>query len=79
MAIFLRFAGRRRPAWDSLSADPYGVYVIHYGVVSWMLYLMLGASLPPTVKGVVVFACALAFSRALIALVRRVPAVARAI
>ncbi len=79
LAIFMRFARRRSSLFDSLSANCYGVYVIHYGVVAWMLYAMLRAPLPAAAKGVIVFVCALALCWGIIAAIRRNPAVARVI
>ena len=58
LAVFLRFARKRRKVFDSLSANCYGMYVIHYVVVSWLLYAMLKARLPGTAKGSIVFVCA---------------------
>jgi hypothetical protein len=46
LAIFLRFAQKQRRIFDSLFQNSYGIYVIHYGVVSWLLYALLGAQLP---------------------------------
>lgn len=79
MAIFLRFARTRRKIFDSLSAHGYGIYVIHYMVVSWLLYTLLKAPLPAIAKGSIVFLCALALCWGAIIVIRRVPAVARVI
>lgn len=79
MAIFLRFVRKGRKTFDSLSANGYGIYVIHYMVVSWLLYIFLKAPLPAIAKGPIVFFCALMLCWAAIAIVRRIPAVARVI
>lgn len=78
-AIFLRFARTRRKIFDSLSANGYGIYVIHYMVVSWLLYIFLKAPLPAIAKGPIVFLFALALCWGVIAIVRRIPALARVI
>jgi len=78
LALFLRFA-RRGPVGDSLAANAYGMYITHYFLVTWLQYALLGASLPGSVKGTVVFVGAVALSWALTAALRRIPAVARLI
>lgn len=77
LSIFLRFARRRRSLFDSFSANSYGVFVIHYAVVAWLLYAMLHTVLPALAKGGIVFLCALLLSWAAIAAIRRIPGVAR--
>ncbi len=56
LAVFLRFAGKRNRALDSLFQNSFGIYVIHYAVVSWILYGVLRISLPALAKGSIVFA-----------------------
>lgn len=77
LAVFLRFARRRRKIFDSLSSNCYGIFVIHYGVVSWLLYAMLKAPLPAVAKGSIVFVCALMLCWGAVAVVRGIPGVAR--
>jgi len=79
LAIFLRFAQSRSTVWDSLAANSYGIYLIHYAVVSWLQYAMLPASIPGAVKFFIVFPGALFLSWATSATLRRIPAVARII
>ena len=79
LAIFLRFAQRQRRIYDSLFHNSYGIYVIHYGVVSYLSYALLGAQLPAMAKWFIVFTSALAFCWGAIAVVRRIPGVARVI
>ncbi|MGO9018178.1 MAG: acyltransferase family protein [Syntrophobacteraceae bacterium] len=79
LAIFLRFAVRRNRILDSLYLNSYGIYVIHYVVVSWLLYAILNARLPAIAKASIVFACALMFCWGTISLIRRIPGVARII
>jgi len=76
-AVFLRFV-RTRSGWgDSIAANSYGIYVIHYAVVSWLAYALLPASWPAIGKGSVVTFGAFLLSWAISAGVRRVPGVAR--
>jgi len=79
LAIFLRFAQRRRRIFDSLFQNSYGIYVIHYGVVSYLFYALLGAQLPAMAKWSIVFTSALALCWCAIAAIRRIPGVARVI
>jgi peptidoglycan/LPS O-acetylase OafA/YrhL len=79
LAIFLKFAGNHSRILDSLFRNSYGIYVIHYVVVSWLLYAILKASLPGIAKGSIVFLCSLAFCWGTISLIRRIPGVARVI
>jgi peptidoglycan/LPS O-acetylase OafA/YrhL len=78
LALFVRFA-KPRKIFDSLRENAYGIYLIHYAVVSWLQYALLKAQWPAIEKGFVVLAGALAVSWVAIAAIRRVPAVARVI
>ena len=78
-ALFLRFATRRVGIFDSLTANAYGIYIVHYAFVMWLQYALLGVELSAIAKGTVVFAGALALSWGTVALLRRVPGVARVI
>ena len=78
-ALFLRFATRRVAIFDSLTANAYGIYIVHYAFVMWLQYALLGVELSAIAKGTVVFAGALALSWGTVALLRRVPGVARVI
>lgn len=73
LAISVRFATRRRRALDSLSANAYGMYLVHYPFVVWMQYLLLGASLHASVKGAIVFAVSTALSLAVSSALRAIP------
>ena len=60
LAACLRFAGGVR-FWvlDSLSANAYSIYLIHYMFVVWMQYALLGSDLIAPAKAAVVLATAL--------------------
>ena len=79
LSIFLKFARNRRRILESLFRNSYGIYVIHYVVVNWLLYAMLTVPLPAIAKGSIVFVCSLAFCWGTISIIRRIPAVARVI
>jgi peptidoglycan/LPS O-acetylase OafA/YrhL len=74
LAVFLRFANGRRRLLDSLRDNAYGIFVLHYPVVSWLQYVLLPAPLPGIVKGALVFLAALAVSWGAVALLRRLAA-----
>jgi len=78
-SVFVRFARRRVLILDSLSANSYGIYIIHYLVVIWLQYAVLRIDLPAVVKGAIVFLGGLALCWGSIAALRRVRAVARII
>ncbi|HLX66943.1 MAG TPA: acyltransferase family protein, partial [Puia sp.] len=69
--IFKRPKVRR--IWESLSANAYGIYLIHYVFVLWIQYLLLPASLPATAKFAVTFIGSLALSWIITTLIRRIP------
>ena len=78
-SLFLRFARRPIRVFDSLSANSYGIYIIHYLVVIWLQYALLRIELPAVAKGAIVFFAGLAFCWGSIAALRRIRAVARII
>ncbi len=77
LALFVRFATRRRWIWDSLSDNEYGMYLIHYMFVSWLQLAILSSPLPAIAKGLLVFAGVLLLSWGASATIRRIPAVSR--
>jgi peptidoglycan/LPS O-acetylase OafA/YrhL len=79
LALFVRFAHTRSRIWDSLSANAYGMYLIHYAFVSWLQYALLKAQLPAIAKGSIVFGGAVLLSWGTTAALRRIPVVARLI
>jgi hypothetical protein len=77
LALFVRFATRRFWIFDSLSANEYGMYLIHYMFVSWLQFALLSLALPAIPKAVIVFAGTLLLSWGTSAALRNVPAVRR--
>jgi glucans biosynthesis protein C len=59
LAICLRFAHWRRRAFESLSANAYRMYLIHYVFAVWLQYALLGVGLFAIVKASVVFGATL--------------------
>ncbi len=79
LAVFVRFARTRRKAFDSLTANAYGIYLIHYAFVSWLQYAVLKSQMSAIAKGSFVFLSAVLLSWGATAALRRIPAVARVI
>jgi surface polysaccharide O-acyltransferase-like enzyme len=76
VALFLRFATRRHAALDSLSESSYGIYIVHYVIVTWLQFGLLDLSLPVPLKVGTSFVGATVVSWAIVALLRRRSAVA---
>jgi hypothetical protein len=77
MAAFLRFATRRTGILDSLSANAYGMYLIHYAFVTWGQYQMTGTTLAPFEKGLAVFVFTLLGSWGAVSAIRHLPLLGR--
>jgi glucans biosynthesis protein C len=72
LAIFRRRTHRARKTWDSLAANAYGIYLIHYIFVLWCQFLLLPLALPALVKFALTFTVALLLSWLLTAQARRI-------
>ena len=70
-ALFLRFAGKRWSIADKLSANAYGIYLVHYLFVVWLQYLLLGLALFAVAKAAIVFSGALLLSWGVVSAYRR--------
>jgi len=77
LGAFRRFVRRPHPLLDNLSANAYGIYLVHYAVVLWIQFALLSVSWPAWGKFSVVFVGGLALSWGVSELARRVPAVRR--
>jgi glucans biosynthesis protein C len=67
LAICLRFAHWRRWESDSLSANAYRIYLIHYVFAVWLQYALLGIALFAIPKAAIVFGATLVMSWAIAA------------
>ncbi|HYL60334.1 MAG TPA: acyltransferase [Candidatus Acidoferrales bacterium] len=79
LALFIRFATRRRWTYDSLSDNEYGMYLIHYAFVSWLQLALLAVPLAAIEKGTIVFVGVLLLSWGASAAIRSIPGVARVV
>jgi peptidoglycan/LPS O-acetylase OafA/YrhL len=77
LGAFRRFARNPRPVLDHLSANAYGIYVIHYAAVLWIQFALLSVSWPAWIKFGIAFIGGLALSWAVSTLIRQIPAVRR--
>lgn len=77
VGFFLRYAKQRVIIFDNLSENSYGIYVVHYVFITWLQYFLLGSALHPVVKGLVVFLGTLVLSWGSVAVIRRIPEVAK--
>jgi surface polysaccharide O-acyltransferase-like enzyme len=62
LAIALRFLTFRDRILDSLSANAYSIYLLHYVAVVWLQYALLAVAVSAVAKGGIVFALALGAS-----------------
>jgi hypothetical protein len=62
LAVALRFLVFRDRILDSLSANAYSIYLLHYVAVVWLQYALLAVALSAVAKGGIVFALALGAS-----------------
>ncbi|QHV99956.1 acyltransferase family protein [Spirosoma endbachense] len=62
LSYFKQTITRPIKGWSSLSANAYGIYVVHYGFVTWLQFALLNIDLPVVVKFLIVFSGALILS-----------------
>lgn len=84
LSFFLHRAAKRTGsepshAWPGLSRNSYGIYLVHYVFVNWLLLAALQVEVPALVKAVAVFVTAAGLSWATSSLLRRIPGVARVV
>lgn len=62
LSFFKQKIHRPRNFWNSLSANAYGIYVVHYGFVTWLQFALLSVDWPVPAKFVFVFLGAISLS-----------------
>jgi hypothetical protein len=77
LALFLRFIRKPRRVFDSVRSNAYGMYIVHYAIVSWLQLSILPVPLSALGKATVVIAATGLLSWATTATLRRVPAFRR--
>jgi surface polysaccharide O-acyltransferase-like enzyme len=73
LAYFLRFAGSGKSVLDSMQADAYGMFLVHYPITLWLQYWLYDFNMPATVKVPIVFVLTVAFSWGLTRALRMIP------
>jgi len=73
LTAFKAVIHRSRSWWNHLSANAYGIYLVHYILVVWCQYFLLSSTLPAFIKFAVTFITALAGSWLIVALFRKQP------
>ena len=79
IAASLRFAAKQSLILDSLSANAYSLYLVHYDFVVWLQYALLPAALFAVIKGAIVFGATLMLSWVTVLAAQRIPFGARLI
>ena len=79
LASFARWGHRSHPLFASLSRNAFGMYLVHYPIVTWTQFAVLDVALPGLVKAALVTAFAIGASWGLSILLRRIPGVSRVI
>lgn len=79
LALAVRFFGASGPVGSSLSANAYGIYLVHWPIVLWLQLILLWTPLSPLAKGTLAFTVGFILSWAVSGLLRRMPGVARAV
>ena len=62
LAVCLRFSRNHISVLDSLSANAYAMYLVHYVFVVWLQYALLDRNIFPIAKVAIVFSCTLILS-----------------
>jgi surface polysaccharide O-acyltransferase-like enzyme len=73
LAVFRRRFHSALRFWESLAANAYGIYLVHYVFVLWLQYLLLAVELPAVPKFFLTFTGSLGLSWMLTAFLRKMP------
>lgn len=79
LALAVRFSGQSGSIGNSLCANAYGIYLMHWPIVLWLQLLLLGTPLAPLAKGALVMTLGFSLSWLASSLFRRLPGVSRAV
>jgi hypothetical protein len=71
LSLFQRFGCWQNPVLESLKANAYGIYIIHYAILVWSQYTLVEIQMPVPAKAVLVFTITLLASWGIIAAIRR--------
>jgi peptidoglycan/LPS O-acetylase OafA/YrhL len=79
LALAVRFTRESETVGQSLSANAYGIYLVHWPIVLWLQLLLLWTPLAPLAKAALALTLGFTLSWAASSLLRRLPGVARAV
>lgn len=79
LALAVRFSSHSGRLGNSLCANAYGIYLVHWPIVLWLQLVLLWTPLAPEAKGTLVMTLGFGLSWLASGLLRRVPGVARAV
>ena len=77
ITAFRKFANQENRWWDSLSANAYMIYLVHFIFVIWTQYLLLGSGIPAFLKFLITFVVAVSFSWLVSILLRKIDIIRR--
>ena len=77
IAVFRKFANQQKAWWDSLSANAYMIYLVHFIFVIWTQYLLLGSGIPAFLKFLTTFVVAICLSWLVSILLRKIKVIGR--
>jgi acyltransferase-like protein len=73
LGYFLRFKQSGWSMLDSMRAEAYGMFLVHYPIVLWLQYWLFDFDLPAIVKALVAFVLTVVLSWAATAALRKIP------
>ncbi len=79
LSFFRQKVNRPNNSWSSLSANAYGIYIVHYGFVTWLQFALLTTDIPAIMKFGFVFSGAVFASWLCSSLARRIPRIAQVV
>jgi glucans biosynthesis protein C len=79
IAFFHKRLNKTNKPWGSLSANAYGIYLIHYVFVTWIQFALLNTPVPAILKFLLVFSGALSLSWLVTSWIRKFRLVGRVI
>lgn len=77
LACFARYGHRTSALAASLTRNAFGMYLVHYAIVTWLQFALLDVALPGLVKAMLVTLLAIGASWVAAIVLRRLPGVAR--
>jgi hypothetical protein len=77
LACFARYGHRAGALTASLTRNAFGMYLVHYAIVTWLQFALLNVALPGIVKALLLTLLAIGASWSATLLLRRLPGVAR--